>query len=171
MAFGGGGGSGRVKSDINVTPLVDVVLVLLIIFLVAMPVVMRMINIDVPKKTDEPIENVVMPEQVTVEISKDGAVLLNGIAIDRPALAEKLTAQLEHKREKVVFVDFDESVKYGDAVAVMDLCKGAGAETVALKIKEADQPPAAPGGAQPAPGGAAPGTPAPSAPTAPTPPK
>src|SRR5215475_293681 len=168
MAFGGGGGAGRVKSDINVTPLVDVVLVLLIIFLVAMPVVMRMINIDVPKKTDEPVENVVMPEQTTVEISKDGAVLLNGIAIDRPALAEKLTAQLEHKREKVVFVDFDESVKYGDAVHVMDICKGAGATTVALKIKE-DQPkegqggqPGAPGEAAP-PGGAAP-APAPAEP-------
>jgi len=167
MAFGGGGGGGRVKSDINVTPLVDVVLVLLIIFLVAMPVVMRMINIDVPKKTDEPVENVVMPEQTTVEISKDGAVLLNGIAIDRPALAEKLTAQLEHKREKVVFVDFDESVKYGDAVAIMDLAKGSGAETVALKIKE-ENPPAGQPGQPGQPGEApAPGAPAP----APAPPK
>src|SRR5262249_52578247 len=160
MAFGGGGGAGRVKSDINVTPLVDVVLVLLIIFLVAMPVVMRMINVDVPKKTDEPVENIVMPEQTTVEISKDGAVLLNGIAIDRPALAEKLTARLETKRDKVVFVDFDESVKYGEAVHVMDICKGAGATTGALKIKE-DQPKEGQGG-QPAPGGeAAPGGAAP----------
>jgi biopolymer transport protein ExbD len=158
MAFGGGGGAGKPKSDINVTPLVDVVLVLLIIFLVAMPVVMREIEIDVPKKTDEPIENVVVPDQVTVEITKGGGVLLNGIQIDRVDLATKLRDRLEHKREKIVFVDFDEATRYGDAVSIMDTCKGAGATTVALKMKEKE------GGAP----GAAPGQPpAPGAPTAP----
>ena len=164
MAFGGGA-AGRVKSDINVTPLVDVVLVMLIIFLVAMPVVMKKIDIDVPKKSDEPPETIVVPDQVTVEITKGGGVLLNGVQIERVDLATKLRDRLEHKREKVVFVDFDESTRYGDAVAVMDTAKGAGATTVALKMKDEN-----PQGAN-APGGAAPGQPAapgtPAAPAAP----
>jgi len=136
MAFGGRVGAGHIRNEINVTPLVDVVLVLLIIFLVAMPIVMRMLNVDVPKKTDVPFE---LPAQTIVEISKDGAILLNGVSIEQGALAEKLTAQLEHKHEKVVFVDFDESVKYGEAVHIMDICKGVGATTVALKIGEEQQ--------------------------------
>ena len=166
MAFGGGGGAGRVKSDINVTPLVDVVLVMLIIFLVAMPVVMKEIDIDVPKKTDEPADQVVVPDQVTVEITKGGGVLLNGVQIERVELAEKVRIQLEHKREKVVFVDFDNSTRYGDAVQVMDTVKGAGAKTVALKMKEEAGPGGGPAGASPE-GGQAPapaGAPAPAAP-------
>jgi biopolymer transport protein ExbD len=136
MAFGGRARAAHVRSDINVTPLVDVVLVLLIIFLVAMPVVMRMLDVDIPRMTHEPIE---LPAQTIVEMSKDGAILLNGVSIERAALVEKLTAQLEHKHEKVVFVGFDESVKYGEAVHIMDICKGAGATTVALKMGQEKQ--------------------------------
>src|SRR5262245_60867142 len=151
MAFGGGSTRGP-KSDINVTPLVDVVLVLLIIFLVAMPVVLRNIEVEVPKKTDEPPEEVILPDQVTVEITNAGALLLNGAEINRVELAEKLRDKLQHKREKVVFVDFDDNTRYGDAVQVMDTCKGAGATTIALKIKdEANTGQAQPGAPAPAP--------------------
>jgi biopolymer transport protein TolR len=168
MAFGGGGGLKSAKSDINVTPLVDVVLVLLIIFLVAMPIVMKEIEIDVPKKTDEPIDQVVVPDQITVEITKGGGVLLNGVQIDRVDLATKLRDRLEHKREKVVFVDFDEATRYGDAVSVMDTCKGSGATTVALKMKDENAPAGSPpGGAAPEQPGAPPAPAAPAAPAAP----
>jgi biopolymer transport protein TolR len=155
MAFGGGGGAGKPRSDINVTPLVDVVLVMLIIFLVAMPIVMKNIEIEVPKKTDEPVENIVLPDQVTLEITKAGVILLNGVETGRQDLAVKLRDRLQHKRDKVVFVDFDDNTRYGDAVQMMDLAKGAGATTVALKMKDAYGPtpatPGAPAPAQPAP--------------------
>jgi biopolymer transport protein ExbD len=161
MGFGGGGGSGNVKSDINVTPLVDIVLVMLIIFLVAMPIVMKNIDIEVPRKTDEPPEQIIVPDQVTVELTKAGVVLLNGVEINRSELAVKLRDRLQHKRDKVVFVDFDENTRYGDAVQIMDTAKGAGATTVALKMKDAYNTAPAPG-ADP---GTAPTPPAP----APTP--
>jgi biopolymer transport protein TolR len=155
MAFGGGGGAGKPRSDINVTPLVDIVLVMLIIFLVAMPIVMKNIEIEVPKKTDEPVENIVLPDQVTLEITKAGVILLNGVETGRQDLAVKLRDRLQHKRDKVVFVDFDDNTRYGDAVQMMDLAKGAGATTVALKMKDAYGPtpatPGAPAPAQPAP--------------------
>ncbi len=169
MAMGGGGGAGKIRSEINVTPLVDVVLVLLIIFLVAMPIVMKEITFEVPKKSDEPPENIVMPDQVTLEVkmgegSSGLVILLNGAAVDRVDLADKLQSKLEHKREKVVFVDFDDAVLYGDAVSFMDLAKGAGATTVAIKMKD-DAAAGSPGGAVPgAPGGAVLPSPAPATP-------
>ena len=158
MAFGGGGGAGNVKSDINVTPLVDIVLVMLIIFLVAMPIVMKNIDVEIPRKTDEPPEQIIVPDQVTIELTKAGVLLVNGVETSRSELATKLRDRLQHKREKVVFVDFDDSTRYGDAVQIMDTAKGAGATTVALKMKD--------DGASSAPG-APPGTPVP--PPAPTP--
>jgi len=154
MAFGGSGGTGRVKSDINVTPLVDVVLVLLIIFLVAMPIVMKHIEIEIPKKLEDQNVEVVLPDQVTVEVTKAGAILLNGVEINKPELAVKLRAKLDLKREKVVFVDFDENTRYGDAVSIMDTVRGAGATKVALKMKDENAQnalPATPGAPTPAP--------------------
>ena len=135
MAFGGGG-RGNVKSDINVTPLVDVVLVLLIIFLVTMPILMKDISIDIPKKADDSIPTEVLPDQLMIEWKNDGRLLVNGEEVNRTELATKVKEKLERRREKVVFVDFDDSVRYGDAVSVMDTCRGAGAATVALKMKE-----------------------------------
>ena len=154
MAFASGGGSGKVRNEINVTPLVDVVLVLLIIYLVAMPVVLRNITIDIPKKIeDQPDVQIVVPDQITVEVKEGGIILLNGQTIERGQLAEKLRTRLEAKRDKVVFVDFDEKFRYGDAVQIMDTIKGAGATTVALKMKEKEGEPGAPAapGAPPTP--------------------
>jgi len=164
MSFGGSGGGSRVRSEINVTPLVDVVLVLLIIFLVAMPIVMKHIEIEIPKKIDEPTETVVLPDQTTVEVTKGGIILLNGVEINRVDLAVKLRGKLESKREKVVFVDFDDHTRYGDAVAIMDTIKGAGATKVAMKMKDAYGTGAAPGAP-----GATPGAPAPAPAPAPNP--
>ena len=125
------------KPEINVTPLVDVVLVLLIIFLATMPVLMRDISVDVPKKAEENTPPELLPDvQVVIEWTKEGRLLMNGEEINRTDLASKVRDRLERKREKVVFVSFDDSVRYGDAVSVMDTCKGAGATTVALKMKE-----------------------------------
>ncbi|MFH0899983.1 MAG: biopolymer transporter ExbD [Pseudomonadota bacterium] len=137
MAFGGSSGSGNVRSEINVTPLVDVVLVLLIIFLVTMPILMRDIGIEVPRKlddTDVPID-IVPTQQLVIEWKDDGRLLVNDEEINRVDLAAKVREKLERKRDKVVFVSFGDSVRYGDAVSVMDTCRGAGATTVALKMK------------------------------------
>jgi biopolymer transport protein TolR len=168
MAFGGGGGRSRMRSDINVTPLVDVVLVLLIIFLVAMPVVMKKITLDIPKKLEEKLmEQVFTPTQIVVEIRREGldgagnviSVTLDGADVPRAELAGKLRDKLETKREKVVFVDFDDATRYAEAVSVMDTVKGAGATTVGLKMKEDTGNPGGNPASPASPG--APGAPAP----------
>ncbi len=144
MAFAGGGGKG-VKSDINVTPLVDVVLVLLIIFLVTMPILMKDISVDVPKKSEDTMPPDMMPDQVTLELKRDGRLYMSGTEVNRTDLAEKLRNRLEHKRDKIVFVDFDDLTRYGEAVSIMDTVKGAGATTIALKMKEEAPPGGQPG--------------------------
>lgn len=135
------GGKGGVKSDINVTPLVDIVLVLLIIFLVTMPVLMRHITIEVPRKVEDFEDTSVASKQITVTVKADGSVILadgpDETTVNRVELAAKLRPMIEAKKtEKVVFVDFEDAVEYGDAVSAMDTIKGVGAEKVALKIRE-----------------------------------
>ncbi len=145
MAFSAGGGRNGVRSEINVTPLVDVVLVLLIIFLVTMPILMRELDLEIPRKSEEVIEPP-PEEQVVVEVGLDG-LKLNGQEIGKFDLAEKVRNSLKNRREKIVFVGFDDELPYGEAVSIMDVIKGAGAEKVALKMKEDKDSPAAPGAA------------------------
>lgn len=143
MGMDVGGKKGGVKSDINVTPLVDVVLVLLIIFLVTMPIMMRQITIEVPRTIDERTEVIAKPsEQITVEIKADGAVMVtvgsSEETVNMSQVPVKVRKALEEKTgDKVVFVDADFEVKYDDVVALMDAVRGAGADKVALVDKEA----------------------------------
>jgi biopolymer transport protein ExbD len=133
-----GGSSGGVKSDINVTPLVDVVLVLLIIFLVTMPIIMRDLPLEIPRKLEN-VEQEVAETQVVVERFSDGRTLLDGVEIQKMEISAKVADALKTKRDKVVFVGFDDDVLYGDAVQVVDAVRGAipGTEIkVALKMKD-----------------------------------
>jgi biopolymer transport protein ExbD len=148
----GGGGRGP-KSDINVTPLVDVVLVLLIIFIVTMPVLLRHITIEVPRKAE--IDEIPSTStQISVLGKADGTIELdNGsgkTSINRVELAKTLRPMIDAiKSEKIVFVDFECGMPYSDVVSVMDTVKSfekrskEGSQVVvvdgvkvALKIKE-----------------------------------
>jgi len=106
------------------------VLVLLIIFLVTMPILMREIDLEIPRKAEDVVET--EPEaQVVVEVGIDGTLKLNGQDVGEFDLAEKVRNSLKNRREKIVFVGFDDELKYGKAVSIMDVIKGAGAEKVA----------------------------------------
>jgi biopolymer transport protein ExbD len=144
----GGGDPHGAKSDINVTPLVDVVLVLLIIFLVTMPILMRQITIEIPRKADRTTEfDPKAGEQITLEMGADGRVLMRVGGSEEPDLAildlpAKLRPAIQKKTgDKVVFVDFDYEVSYDNVVTLMDMVRGAGAEKVALVDKSAKEAP------------------------------
>jgi biopolymer transport protein ExbD len=150
----GGGKPGSVQSDINVTPLIDVLLVLLIIFLVIMPVMMKMETLEVPRKIDNQKE---MPDpnasMLTITVRKDLTLVFNDGDKDMaiPAmvdLAKALRPRLEAMHagtEKVVFVDFEPEVPWKVVVETMDTVRSLAADVnhdeikVALKVKE-DQP-------------------------------
>ena len=131
MAFAGGGGKGRVRSDINITPLVDVVLVLLIIFMVMTPVLLKKMDLQVPEKVDSDVQTSAS-DQVVLSIAADGTVAINKEPVPRETLAVKMTDVLHARREKVVFFDIDDRANYSEVVKIMDDTRGAGAKVLGL---------------------------------------
>jgi biopolymer transport protein ExbD len=162
----GGGGSGKPKSDINVTPLVDVVLVLLIIFLVAMPILLHHITIEVPRKL-EADEISSTSTQIVLLGKADGTVEIDDgtgkRSVNRIDLAKTIRPMIEAvKTERVVFVEFEDNILYSDVISIMDTVKGMGKDAsgnesnpvkVALKTTKSADPAAGgqPAGGQPAP--------------------
>lgn len=137
MSMSAGGGGGGAKSEINVTPLVDVCLVLLIIFMVLVPRNVPEISVRVPPESKQrqkpPTE-----EPLVIGLSSEGAITLNKNAIDKSKLAETIGNQLKFRDKKVVFIDFDDKAKYGTAVEILDLAKTSGAEVLGI-IKPKDK--------------------------------
>jgi len=134
MSFGGGSGKG-VRSEINITPLVDVVLVLLIIFMVMTPTLLRKLDLTIPEKVDTQVQ-VTAADQLVVSVAADSSISVNKEPTPKDALRTKLEELLRDRREKVVFFDVDDAANYADVVAVMDLSRGAGAQVLGIMTKD-----------------------------------
>jgi biopolymer transport protein ExbD/biopolymer transport protein TolR len=151
------------NSDINVTPLVDVVLVLLIIFMVVTPLLEKDIEVRIPETEDVPMEE--MPQdnnQLIVKIDADGSYSINTDPIAPDAYVEKLKRMLtaKKKEDRIVFFVADDKANYGKLVAAFDGAKQAGAFVLGMATE--DIPMAAPGTPTDAPAvPGAPETPAP----------
>jgi biopolymer transport protein ExbD len=132
------GQSRRVKPQMNITPLVDVVLVLLIIFMVVTPLLTKQLWLNVPPKPEEnqppPPPDALPPLVLTVD--GRGVTKVNGEEIPRAELAHRLVRMLNARPDKVVFFDADEDMPYGEALEVMDVVRGGGVETLAVLATE-----------------------------------
>jgi biopolymer transport protein ExbD len=135
MAFGGAT-TGGVRSDINITPLVDVVLVLLIIFMVATPMLIKDLDLTVPEKAETTIATPTTANQIVVSVTKEGQVQINREPIAESQLTEKIHDLLASRSQKLVFFDIDDDAIYGDAIHVMDVARGAGAKTLGIMTKQ-----------------------------------
>jgi biopolymer transport protein TolR len=131
MAFGGSGGGG-VRSDINITPLVDVVLVLLIIFMVMTPTLLKQMELTVPEKADVQIQTPQVSDQVVVGVTKDGKISINKEMIAESAFIERMHEIMKNSRDKLVFFNIDDDANYGDVMHVMDMTRGCGAKTLGI---------------------------------------
>ena len=136
MAFSVGGAKGRPSGDINVTPLIDIVLVLLIIFMVMTPVMLKELVAKVPQKSTELVPQPPGDNPIIVELDASDRLSLNGESLAPEALAGQVGERLRHDRQKVVFFKIDDDANYGRAVRVMDICKGAGAATLGIITKD-----------------------------------
>ncbi len=134
MAFGSATG-GAVRSDINITPLVDVVLVLLIIFMVATPMLIKDLDLTVPEKAETQIASPTTANQVVVSVTKEGLVQINREPVLESQLNEKIHDLMTARSDKLVFFDIDEDANYGEAIHVMDVVRGAGAKTLGIMTK------------------------------------
>jgi biopolymer transport protein TolR len=162
---------GRPNSDINVTPLVDVVLVLLIIFMVVTPLLEKDIQVRVPDEDTEVVPEP-DPDQIVVSIEESGTIKLNSEQVDDASYVERMKRVLAAKApdDRLVFFIPEEKSNYGRVVFALDGARSAGAkilgvitEPVVGVVTPGDaQPAPGPGGAAPAPGPAP--TPAPDAP-------
>jgi biopolymer transport protein TolR len=131
MSMDLGGAKGGVKSDINVTPLVDVMLVLLIIMMLIAPMLQQGVSLKLPtaqNASDKPESS----EQTVIAIAANRAIYLNAKQIGESELATKVTEKLEGKAEKIVLIKADEEVEYGAVMAAMDQLRQAGVEDIGL---------------------------------------
>ena len=124
------------RGDINVTPLIDVVLVLLIIFMVLTPSMLKHLTATVPRKADDATPQPPGESPIMVEYTAKRELTLNGDPIAPEDLRERLTTRLRAESHKVVFFKADDDAPYGEVVHLMDLARGAGADTLAVVTKE-----------------------------------
>lgn len=139
MGMGGGGGRGEVTAEINVTPMADVMLVLLIIFMVITPMLQKGTPVELAK-TQNPID---MPDAdhddaVLVAVTRDGKFWLGQDRINIEDLAAKVGDILSAKMDKTVFVRSDYRAKYGDVKTVVDTIRSAGVDKVGLLTERVD---------------------------------
>jgi biopolymer transport protein TolR len=130
MAFDGQGSANGSMSQINVTPLVDVMLVLLVIFMVTAPILQQGVAVDLPEARAGALSG--KDEQLVVSVTKGGELYLNDAEMSPADLETRLLAIAAQRPEGQVFVRADKSVPYGEVVAVMAAIKEAGIRRVGM---------------------------------------
>ncbi len=128
------GGTGDYKSDINITPLVDVVLVLLIIFMVITPLLQMGYDVKVPPKSTDPNPAPSM-DQLIVSITPQNRIFLNKQEVNAQQLSQQLSDILKNRRDKTVFFSADDGTNYGACVKVMDIVRNAGAKNLGIVLE------------------------------------
>jgi biopolymer transport protein TolR len=138
------GSKGSLKADINVTPLVDVMLVLLIIMMLIAPMLQKGVNVKLPEAgntVDKPDKQ----EQTVVAIDSANNFWVNGLQVDKASFADKVKTVLEDKAEKVVLIRGDQDALYSAIMQAMDDLRKAGIENIGLITEKKDIKPAAGG--------------------------
>ncbi len=136
MAMTTGGGGGGVKAEINVTPLVDVVLVLLIIFMVVTPMLQRGKDVRLPKAQQKKEAGIQGADPLIVSMTPEKKLYLENDAHDEAGLQAALKRQLELTPGRKVLLKGDESLTFGDVRKVLVVSQKAGASGVALGVEE-----------------------------------
>ena len=130
------GGSGGFQSEINVTPMVDIMLVLLIIFMVVTPFLQQGITVNLPKNLENPEvdQNIIKESSVVVSIPEDGQYYLGKTPIAREELTEKVDSMLKNLKEqdRIVYIKSGVGVSYGDVVNVINEVRKLGVDRIGL---------------------------------------
>ncbi|HET8781364.1 MAG TPA: biopolymer transporter ExbD [Pyrinomonadaceae bacterium] len=152
MSMSTGGGGGGLQSEINVTPMVDIMLVLLIIFMVVTPFLQQGITVALPKNLTNPDvdPNIIKESSIVISIPSDGQYYLGKIAVQKEQLTDKVDSMLQkikNENDRIVYIKSGVGVSYGDVVNVINEVRKLGVDKIGLvadkKKKGAADKPAA----------------------------
>ena len=133
----GGGGSKGLENEINVTPMIDVLLVLLIIFMAALPSMRKAIDIQLPDPNPQAVPANQNSDQIVLEVLPGGQFTINNkIKVDKVSLATQLRSIYDPRPEKIIFIKGDPAVKYQDVIEAMDVARGAGVKVIGVPPKD-----------------------------------
>ena len=138
MGMSGGGGGGGVQSEINVTPMVDIMLVLLIIFMVVTPFLQQGITVALPKNLANPDvdPNIIKESSIVISVPNDGEYYLGKVKVAKEQLAEKVDSMLQKNAKKdedrIVYIKSGVGVSYGDVVNVINEVRKLGVDKIGL---------------------------------------
>ena|SRR5579872_517669 len=139
MAMSAGAGGGGLTNEPNVTPMIDVLLVLLIIFMLVVPMARKAIDIQLPDPTPQPAV-VTKSDQIVLEVCKNNSYSINKQPIDPnvKALAAKIHEVYDPRPEKIIFIKGCPEAKYQDVITAMDVARGNGVKVIGVPPKDAN---------------------------------
>ena len=136
MAMSSGSSGGALSAEPNVTPMIDVLMVLLIIFMVIVPSSRKALDVQVPDPNPQ-TTNAPSSESIVLSVNPGGQFLINKEAVTRQNLAARLRQVYEGRPDKVIFVKGDPRATYQDVIEAMDVARGSGVKIIGFTPKEA----------------------------------
>jgi biopolymer transport protein TolR len=135
MAMTAGGGKG-LENEINVTPMIDVLLVLLIIFMAALPTMRKAIDVQLPDPNPTVQPANAKSDQIVLEVNPGGKFFINSQEVDEAGLGPKLKSIYDGRPDKVLFVKGNPESVYGDIIKAMDVARGSGILVIGVPPKD-----------------------------------
>jgi biopolymer transport protein TolR len=136
MAMGGGNPQSGLTNEINVTPMIDVLLVLLIIFMMVIPMSRKAIDLQLPDPTPDNTPQGPPPSQIVLEVLPGNVFKVNSQPIAKNDLMKRLKEIYDPRPDKIIFIKGDPTVKYSDVIYAMDVARGAGVKVIGATPKE-----------------------------------
>ena len=131
------GGQGGLTTEINVTPMIDVLLVLLIIFMAAIPSMRKAIDLQLPDPTPSVAPANAQSNQIVLEVFSNGQYSINTEKVNGETnLARRLKEIYDPRPEKIIFVKGDAKIKYGEVIRAMDIARGSGVKVIGVPPKD-----------------------------------
>ena len=135
MAFSSGG-SGGLTNEPNVTPMIDVLLVLLIIFIMAVQNLRKAIDVQLPDPNPQQVQSAQQMNQIVLQVLPNGVFKINNEETPKANLASRLKEIYDPRPDKIIFIKGDPTVKYQDVIFAMDVSRGAGVKVIGMAPKQ-----------------------------------